>query len=123
MKNKNSIRITVILGMAALFFLSYKFYDESLLYSAAVACGLLISLRSMRLIKIIDGVYEIDEEEHSNLFQYLLALLYTCVVSLCIYQYSHKSFIIAILISIAYLMLEIWVLIKRGNLKRKQKNK
>ncbi|SCK02311.1 Uncharacterised protein [uncultured Eubacterium sp.] len=123
MKNKNSIRITVILGMTALFFLSYKFYDESLLYSAAVACGLLISLRSMRLIKIIDGVYEIDEEEHSNLFQYILALLYTCVVSLCIYQYSHKSFIIAILISIAYLMLEIWVLIKRGNLKRKQKNK
>lgn len=119
MKNKNSIRITVILGMTALFFLSYKFYDESLLYSAAVACGLLISLRSMRLIKIIDGVYEIDEEEHSNLFQYILALLYTCVVSLCIYQYSHKSFIIAILISIAYLMLEIWVLIKRGQSEEK----
>lgn len=123
MKNKNSVRIIVVFGMTALFFLSYKFFDESLLYSAAVACGLLISLRIMRLITIIDGVYEIDEEKRSNLFQYILALLYTCLVSVCIYQYSHNSFIIAILLAIAYLMLEIWVLIKRRKREQKTKNK
>jgi len=104
--------IIILVGMAGIFTIACKFYNESVLYSMAAACGIIIFLRIRRLIMLIDDTYKLIEKYKSLLFQCVISAVYICLVFVCAFQYSHENLLITILITAGYLSIEIWALYK-----------